>query len=408
MSDTERPTLSVAKTADLLGISRLVVQQATHDGSLPSVRVGRRIFIPHSRLLAWLDGRQVFRAPGPRPGRGPHRRPGADGPGVPHPTRQLTSDGRPQPGCFHMWSADSPGLPAPAPDDSTADRRSDMAIQREVIAPPGNPRAALDLWSQSEHATAYDQLLSDAVSALSAAARLTWTERWPDGTASTRPCDWAEFVSLAMAGAAANIGSIETVLAGRPGSWEADAVRTLLTATVGHDEQQLLGHRTEPVVVNINVDDMMVDLGAWQAYDDACDTLQRRYDDLDLPEIRRTAGSALDFLARLAAATPEQENRCEQIAELEDRLEQQRHQDWVAYGAALVTHIQAEVIQIEGLRVPVVVNVDIDPVPATSPTGTWGRGMGESIPERLLHAAVDATPLPGHGRSPLERLEQAG
>jgi excisionase family DNA binding protein len=65
MSSTERPTLSVAETADLLGISRWLVQQAAHDGSLPSVRVGRRILIPRSRLLAWLDGQQDPGAPGP-------------------------------------------------------------------------------------------------------------------------------------------------------------------------------------------------------------------------------------------------------------------------------------------------------------------------------------------------------
>ena len=56
MASTDRPTLSVAETADLLGISRWLVQQAVHDGSLPSVRVGRRILIPRARLLAWLDG----------------------------------------------------------------------------------------------------------------------------------------------------------------------------------------------------------------------------------------------------------------------------------------------------------------------------------------------------------------
>jgi excisionase family DNA binding protein len=65
MSSTERPTLSVAETADLLGISRWLVQQAAHDGSLPSVRVGRRILIPRSRLLAWLDGQKDPGAPGP-------------------------------------------------------------------------------------------------------------------------------------------------------------------------------------------------------------------------------------------------------------------------------------------------------------------------------------------------------
>jgi excisionase family DNA binding protein len=56
MTQTDRPTLSMAETASLLGISRWLVQQAVHDGSLPSVRVGRRILIPRSRLLAWLDG----------------------------------------------------------------------------------------------------------------------------------------------------------------------------------------------------------------------------------------------------------------------------------------------------------------------------------------------------------------
>ena len=64
MSSTERPTLSGAETADLLGISRWQVQQATHDGSLLSVRVGRRTPNPRCRLLAWLDGQQGPAAPG--------------------------------------------------------------------------------------------------------------------------------------------------------------------------------------------------------------------------------------------------------------------------------------------------------------------------------------------------------
>ena len=56
MTPSERPALSVAETAELLGISRWLVQQAVRDGSLPSVRVGRRILIPRLRLEAWLDG----------------------------------------------------------------------------------------------------------------------------------------------------------------------------------------------------------------------------------------------------------------------------------------------------------------------------------------------------------------
>ena len=51
----QNPTLSVNETAELLGISRRLVQQAVHDGALPSVRGGRRILIPRARLLAWLE-----------------------------------------------------------------------------------------------------------------------------------------------------------------------------------------------------------------------------------------------------------------------------------------------------------------------------------------------------------------
>ncbi len=59
MSPNDRPALSVAETADLLGISRWLVQQAVRDGSLPSVRVGRRILIPKVRLEALLAGQSA-------------------------------------------------------------------------------------------------------------------------------------------------------------------------------------------------------------------------------------------------------------------------------------------------------------------------------------------------------------
>ncbi|MFF2773117.1 hypothetical protein ACFVUP_39070, partial [Streptomyces bacillaris] len=57
----------------------------------------------------------------------------------------------------------------------------------------------------------------------------------------TDPADWAEFVTLALAGAAANLGGIDAALAGRPGSWEASKVEDLLYATVGTDQADLWG-----------------------------------------------------------------------------------------------------------------------------------------------------------------------
>lgn len=51
-----RPTLTVQETAELLGISRWLVQQAVRRGELPVVRIGRRILIPRARLEAMLVG----------------------------------------------------------------------------------------------------------------------------------------------------------------------------------------------------------------------------------------------------------------------------------------------------------------------------------------------------------------
>ena len=99
----------------------------------------------------------------------------------------------------------------------------------------------------------YNEVLADAIAVLTEATRLTNqlsrrndTGQWetdPDPSASV-PIDWAEFVTLAVAGAAANVGSAEEALAGRPGSWEADRVRQMLQATA-FDDKDLLRHRTD-------------------------------------------------------------------------------------------------------------------------------------------------------------------
>ena len=55
---TEKQLQSLVYTAEevkiLLGISRNSVYERIADGSLPSVRLGRRIVIPRAALEAWL------------------------------------------------------------------------------------------------------------------------------------------------------------------------------------------------------------------------------------------------------------------------------------------------------------------------------------------------------------------
>jgi excisionase family DNA binding protein len=50
------PVLTVEEAARYLRISRGLAFAAVRDGSLPSIRIGRRILIPRSRLEAMLDG----------------------------------------------------------------------------------------------------------------------------------------------------------------------------------------------------------------------------------------------------------------------------------------------------------------------------------------------------------------
>ena len=133
----------------------------------------------------------------------------------------------------------------------------------------------------------YQAKLGETIQALTDAARLprtrlrrtdegTWAE---DTEAAPEQMDWAEFVTLAIAGAAADRGSIDAALAGRSGSWEAEGLRQLLHFTVGADEAKLWAHRTYPLEITLYVDDLLVDrTGAWTAYDQAQTAINRNYE----------------------------------------------------------------------------------------------------------------------------------
>lgn len=54
MSDSERLTYTVEQAGKLLGLSKNVMYDAVADGSLPSIRIGRRILIPKIALEATL------------------------------------------------------------------------------------------------------------------------------------------------------------------------------------------------------------------------------------------------------------------------------------------------------------------------------------------------------------------
>lgn len=51
----DRATISLyPEAAQILGISKSSVYAAAHDGSVPTLRIGRRLLVPVPRLLAML------------------------------------------------------------------------------------------------------------------------------------------------------------------------------------------------------------------------------------------------------------------------------------------------------------------------------------------------------------------
>lgn len=310
---------------------------------------------------------------------------------------------------------------------------------------------------------AMTEVLADAIRVLTEAARLRRPAltkdadgAWREHPTHTRQADWAEFVTQALAGAAANIGSVDAALAGRPGSWEADAVHNLLHSTVGYDEQYLFGHRTEPLRVVVDVEQILDDLDITLLYDDAEAALDKMQDDalaafdytpyywtytrddtgewaaddpeappwsieawrasvaatapLDADKIDELEQCALkDPAARSASIvkSPESARAITQLAEQEDAiaadyraqldaLAAQRIREWATYAEAFAANVRREAAR----RYPEVsLQIELHTNPS-EPGVAEDLGL-DGLPEaRLIEYATLHTPLPGSGIPP--------
>ena len=112
-----------------------------------------------------------------------------------------------------------------------------------------------------------------AVDLLTQAIRLT-SVRTDDGTVT--PDDFSDFLASALTAAAANVGGIECVTAGRadPGSWDAFHIQSLLRSRIGHEDEALvlIAHRTEQVLIPLNVAQLVEDSGCLPTIDEAIPT----------------------------------------------------------------------------------------------------------------------------------------
>src|SRR4051794_38708973 len=270
----------------------------------------------------------------------------------------------------------------------------------------------------------WDELLTAAVSVLTEAARLRCASVAGTGQESSERADFAEFVSLAVAGAAANVGGIDAVLAGRPGSWEAGYVRDMLASTVGWDEEYLWEHRTEPPVIRVDVDAILTELGIAGLFDESDAEVTRREEALDVASgllgpdgtwscseptaapLDREAVQELEAWVRpgyrvYREPTQEQDAELERLQLLRDRLEALREAEWAAYGQAFQASVLAELERepVKGLWVPVEFAIDA----RTWPPPAAATASAEALPwalERLHEAGWLNTPLPGSRIAP--------
>lgn len=293
----------------------------------------------------------------------------------------------------------------------------------------------------------HDEVLHDAVTALTEAARLTnqpmrqtSSGRWepnPDPRAAL-PIDWAEFVTRALAGAAANVGSTNKILSGRPGSWEAARVRETLESTVGVDDEHLLEHRTDPIRVDLRVDNILLDLDA-DPYPAAYDEIDRRECEVPEPDDveDEPAPPGMEWLndrdehglltwvndpAKVAAfekyraETPArpltpgeqaQEDALNHLAGLREKLDQLRRAELQSYADSLSAAITTRLDQLN-LNVPIRVTVALAPNDADLRYGTTPLpGDSYARIDAAIASAIAETPSPAMLPStPLERAER--
>lgn len=307
----------------------------------------------------------------------------------------------------------------------------------------------------------YAEVLHDAVSVLTEATRLTnqtmrqtSSGQWevdPDPRAAV-PIDWAEFVTLALAGAAANVGSIEAALAGRPGSWEAERVRQTLQSTV-FDDNDLMRHRTNPITVDLWVEAVLADSTdtTEDDYQAAELALAERQEAVPLPDdippgpfsaddprlaeigwvtvedgnlvVAQFKDWPSDYAEKLPVVqalleeartsrpdTPGEiayEQAFDEIAALSEALDNQRQADYADYAARLTAAIETKLRQ---LNSPVPITVSVTPAPDGATSEDYDAHRPPDYPTGPIDSAVEAaimdTPTPSATAPgpPLERV----
>lgn len=252
--------------------------------------------------------------------------------------------------------------------------------------------------SAEAYATEYRQLWEATVATLTAAVQLDHPEHGA--------VDFSGFLASALGAVAANVGSAGRITAGRPGSWESDALGRLVEGTVGSDVDavQLAPLRTVPVLVPLNVAQLVT-----EAYQDAPaerrETMLPHFDDAAQVIYRAGEEWSAAHPAPAEDAPPSAWEEYEAASDAqavqeqtaEDVLRARYYATFEAYAEAFTAAVLDEARAIEGLSVPVEVQVQTDP------EATWWDPADTTNPDdygsdalawRLWSAARDRVPVP--------------
>ncbi|GAA4289078.1 hypothetical protein [Georgenia daeguensis] len=215
-------------------------------------------------------------------------------------------------------------------------------------------------------ATTEPDPIAQAITALTAAARQTRVRGAGTESESVEPVDFAEIACHVITTVAANVGGVETLLAGRPGSWEADYVRQIVASTAPEDE--LWRWRTEPVRLHLDVAGTFDDFGLYELAEE---------------ELRAAAARTVG-----ESVSDAELERAESLLEAIDRL---REQDMNAYAQAYAATVR-QVLTERGIEVDVEVIRTPD---FQAPAEPW-----DALTDELHAIARERTPLPATGQAP--------
>lgn len=207
--------------------------------------------------------------------------------------------------------------------------------------------------------------IAQAIAALTAAAQTTRIIGQGTPNEHSEPADFAEIACHVLTSVAANVGSVETLLAGRPGSWEADYVRQIVQSTAGDEPDELLRWRTVPVRLAVDVEGAFDDFGLYELYEaDREQAIEHEQDDSLTEEQAAEAGAITDAIDRLL------------------------EQDQAAYREAYIAAVRQALTR-RGLT------ADVEAVDQETESITW-----DPFTEELHEHARATTPLPMTGEAP--------